>query len=376
MQMTLQPPQHNFARTSQIKQSPSKTEFEMAPMIAMHRAVQVRNVELEKSESLTNRVQVAMVPTPRALPGEVVVHMLCRPVHPADLLSIAGTYPPWQPPCLPATVGLEGMGVVHELGDGVEEEYGLKEGQRVFPYIPRPDLVGQGSWQEFVVAPAQDVFPIPDCVSDDLASQFYVNPWSALAMLRELNPQKGDYIIQSAAASTLGRMIIQVAHYYGFKTINLVRRNDQKAELKELGADEVINYMEENVVQRVKKVTKEKMAHGGLDCIGGNFTKTVMSSVAKGGLVLVYASLGGKTLQPGLANLMFRDVRLHGFWLSNWLNRLTTEALDEFSETVMKLLASGVFQTQTADVFPLALVEQAIIRSQEVGRAGKVLLVN
>lgn len=84
-------------------------------MIAMHRAVQVRNVELEKSESLTNRVQVAMVPTPRALPGEVVVHMLCRPVHPADLLSIAGTYPPWQPPCLPATVGLEGMGVVHEV---------------------------------------------------------------------------------------------------------------------------------------------------------------------------------------------------------------------------------------------------------------------
>lgn len=57
------------------------------------------------------------------------------------------------------------------------------------------------------------------------------------------------------------------------QTINLVRRNEQKAELKELGADEVINMTEENVVQRVKKLTLDKMAHGGLDCIGGPFTK-------------------------------------------------------------------------------------------------------
>ena len=79
---------------------------------------------------------------------------------------------------------------------------------------------------------------------------------------------------------------------------------------------------------------------------------------------MVYASLGGQSLQPGLANLMFRDVRLHGFWLSNWLDRLTPELLKEFSSAVVKLLASGVIQTRTADVFPLARIEQAIRRSQ------------
>lgn len=52
-----------------------------------------------------------------------------------------------------------------------------------------------------------------------------------------------------------------------------MRQNGQKEELKALGADEVINYREENVVQCVKKITQERMAHGGLDCIGGNFTK-------------------------------------------------------------------------------------------------------
>lgn len=62
------------------------------------------------------------------------------------------------------------------------------------------------------------------------------------------------------------------------QTINLVRQNEQKAELKALGADEVINYQEENVTQRVKQITSNKMAHGGLDCIGGNFTKVVLLS--------------------------------------------------------------------------------------------------
>jgi NADPH:quinone reductase-like Zn-dependent oxidoreductase len=77
--------------------------------------VQVRDMKKSSTAKLTGRVKVAMVATPRAQPGEVVVHMLCRPVHPADLLSLAGTYPPWQPPRLPATLGLEGMGIVHEV---------------------------------------------------------------------------------------------------------------------------------------------------------------------------------------------------------------------------------------------------------------------
>ena len=92
-----------------------RTTLKMAPAMAMHRAVQLRDMKKSSTAKLTGRVKVAMVATPRAQPGEVVVHMLCRPVHPADLLSLAGTYAPWQPPRLPATLGLEGMGIVHEV---------------------------------------------------------------------------------------------------------------------------------------------------------------------------------------------------------------------------------------------------------------------
>ena len=80
--------------------------------------------------------------------------------------------------------------------------------------------------------------------------------------------------------------------------------------------------------------------------------------------MLMYGSLGGQSFQPGLANILFRDVRLHGFYLSNWIDRLAPDQFHEFSNTVMMLLADGVMQTRTVDVFPLALFKQAILRSQ------------
>lgn len=90
----------------------------------------------------------------------------------------------------------------------MEEEYGLEVGQRVFPYIPRPDLTGQGSWQEFVLVPAQDVFPIPDCISDHVASQFYVNPWTGTKYVPFLHTKHSKSVIYS----TNDRSRVTVTH--------------------------------------------------------------------------------------------------------------------------------------------------------------------
>ena len=82
----------------------------------MHRAVQAVQSDIHNlALPVVNKLVVAMVATPRAGFGEVVVHMRCRPVQPADLLCASGIYPPWQPPCFPATLGVEGMGTIHEV---------------------------------------------------------------------------------------------------------------------------------------------------------------------------------------------------------------------------------------------------------------------
>lgn len=88
-----------------------------------------------------------------------------------------------------------------------------------------------------------------------MAAQFTINPLTAYGLLAELGIQKGDFLLQTASASALGRFLIQIAKVRGIKTINVVRRDSQIEELKQIGADYVINYEKEDLVQRVNEIT-------------------------------------------------------------------------------------------------------------------------
>eukprot|EP00249_Psilotum_nudum_P001438 c13904_g1_i1 orf=69-1085(+) len=311
--------------------------------------------------------------TPIPGPGEVVIRMLCRPVNPSDLLAIQGLYEGWQPTSFPCVPGFEGMGVVHQLGVNVRD---LSVGQRVSCVSPKSHETGQGTWQEFVVVPAQLQFPIPDSVDNETGAQFLVNPWTVYAMLHELRVPNGEYVVQTAAGSVFGRMFIQYAHYQGIKTINLVRRNEQKEELKAIGADEVINFKEENVVELVKKITGGKMAFGAIECVGGELTKVVASCLRTSGTILVYGVLGDPDLHIGIHDILFRDVKVQGFWLSRWFGKLAAFEMRKIGAEIMTLLDKKIMQPLAGEKFPLELFKEAILKSQVIGRGGKVFLVS
>ena len=122
-----------------------------------------------------------------------------------------------------------------QIGEGVTK---LKVGQRVTPFLHHSTELGEGSWQEYVEIPEDTAWPVPDSVTDEAASQFMMNPWTAYGLIEDLRVPKGEYLLQTGAASVIGRLVIQMAkHYWGIKTINVVRRVEQKAELKALGAE-------------------------------------------------------------------------------------------------------------------------------------------
>src|SRR5215212_11458521 len=203
------------------------------------------------------RVEDVAKPEPGA--GQVLVKMRARAINPSDLLTVRGLYGSLPEP--PATPGLEGMGEVAELGEGVTH---LRAGQRVIP------LGVAGTWQEFVVAPAAQLIPVPDPISDRTAAQFVVNPLTAWIMtVEELALQPGEWLLQTAAGSTLGRVVLQIAKQRGFKTINVVRRREQGEELKALGADEVICTDEEKIAERVKEITGKEGLRKAIDAVGG-----------------------------------------------------------------------------------------------------------
>jgi NADPH2:quinone reductase len=154
--------------------------------------------------------------------GEVRVRMKLSPINPSDLMRVQGSYDNLPP--LPATPGFEGVGVIDAAGPGwIATLRGLRPGRRVAVLAS-----GGGSWQQQLVLSARHVVPVPDDIPDEQVASFFVNPATVIAMASHLlQVPAGAFLLQSAAGSSLGKMLIRYAKHQGFATINLVRRREQ-----------------------------------------------------------------------------------------------------------------------------------------------------
>ena len=277
-------------------------------------------------------------------------------------------YPGFQPSALPAVPGLEGAGVIED-GNGTA----LKAGTRGICFFSTRE--GQGSWQEYVAVPASNFIPVPDSVPDESAAQFLVNPVTVVGMLEELAAPAGEYILQSAAGSTLGRQHITLAKKRGLKTINLVRRAEQAAELKALGADEVLCTETDDIAARVKEITGGKGAWGAVDAVAGPLTQRISAAVRDGGSVLIYGAMSGLEFAGSVVDVLFRSVVVRGFWLNVFLGGLSAERKGAVFNEVIGWLADGSLVPFSGQRFPLSDVVAAVQASQATARGGKVLLM-
>jgi NADPH:quinone reductase-like Zn-dependent oxidoreductase len=246
------------------------------------------------------------------------------------------------------------------------------KGQRVVPILELEYLVKEGgTWQDYVSVRTDFVWVVPDSISDVAAAQFIINPWTVHGILSDLKIPKGEYVLQTAAGSTFGRQLIKLAKHWGIKTINVVRRKEQKAELKALGADEIISTSDEDVATRVKEITGGKLAYGALDAVGGELTKQVVASVRDGGQVILYGGLAGGEATVGVGDL-FRGVHLTGWHLYRKLS--IPERRRVFISEVSKLIEDKIIELSVGETYDLADFQLAIKKSEEVGRGGKVFL--
>lgn len=332
-------------------------------------------VHLTKSGSAeTAEFSVVDAPAKVAGPGQVVVQMKLCPVNPADIFSIMGVYPGFQPSALPAVPGLEGMGVVSSVGEGVTE---FKEGQRVVPFLLLDEAKnGRGSWQQEVVVSTDLVVAVPDAVSDASAAQLVVNPFTALLMIRDITKDaaKGSWVIQSAAGSVLGRQVIQLCKHFGFKTINLVRRPEQAAELEAIGADAVLCPATcPDIAGMVRELTGGEMCVGGLDAVGGDMTAVITSAVKNGGTALLYGAMAGLEFKGSIVDCLFRGVVVRGFWVTPYIASNLSSAKPIAAE-LLDLMARGVVVPHSGETFPAEKISDAVKASVQAARGGKVLI--
>jgi NADPH:quinone reductase-like Zn-dependent oxidoreductase len=302
-------------------------------------------------------VETAEPEDPKA--DEVLVAVEYAPINHSEELKIMGRYP-LLPASFPSGVGNEGVARVLAVGRGVT---GLKNGDRVL--IPET----HAAWRERISLPAAGLFPLPAGADPRQLSMVSINPPTAAILLSDfVDLKRGDWAIQNAGNSGVGRSVIAIAKHRGLRTVSLVRRAELVRELLDQGAD-VVLVDGPDIAARVAAATANAQIRLAVDGVGGASTASLSGCLAPGGTVVLYSFTSG---QPGVADgidLIFRNVTIRGFWVYSPLYRRSPK-LAEGIKLGAQLVADGKLSAPIAANYPLTSAAAALAHAM---KGGKVL---
>ncbi len=235
-------------------------------------------------------------------PGEILIKVAAAGLNRADLLQAAGHYPP--PPGASQTLGMEVSGTVAALGADAGD---WQIGQQVCA------LLAGGGYAEFAAVPAGQVMPIPAGVSlQDAAGlpEVACTVWSNLVMTAHL--AAGQVLLVHGGASGIGTHAIQVAKALGCR-VAVTAGSTEKLELcRELGADIVINYNDEDFVERIRAETGGAGADVIFDIMGASYLDRNLDALAYDGQLVVIGMQGGVKGELNIGKLVGKRTRVIG----------------------------------------------------------------
>lgn len=303
--------------------------------------------------------------------GEVLVRMLASPVNPSDLMFVRGTY--GVKPRLPQSPGFEGVGIVEASGGGLRGN--LFRGKRVAVL----NKTG-GNWSEYAVVPAAQVIPLSNRLSVEQSATFFVNPATAWIMTQEvLKVRSDEWLLQTAAGSSLGMMVARLGHSLGFRTLNIVRNEASVAGLKAAGATEVVVFdpakdLADTLLSSIRGIVGEQNVRHAVDPVGGATGSAVLKALGHQGRMLVFGTLSEQPLQFSPRRLMTQQASVEGFWLGNYMNDRNLLFKLKLVKRITRLILDGVLCTKIGSTFSLDQIHAAVIAAEENARDGKVLL--
>ena len=293
-----------------------------------------------------NTLSLQQHPFPELKEREVLVHMEFSTINPSDINQLSGRYPAGPPPLL---LGMEGSGTVVKSGGG--EVADSLVGKRVA-------VNGSGTWGEYLVSNAYTTYPLLYHVTFEQAANLIINPMT-VALFVEKIQECHKSVVQNAAASTLGKMLVKWCKILNIPLVNLVRRQEQVDILKSIGAEYVINTSEEGWKQHAKELCSSLDVTIGFDCIAGIATNDMADIINDGGVVYNYGRLSGQNCAFGSLNTIFQRKRLEGLWLTPWIMNKTLAQRLDFSNMIQSLIKE-VFEVDHGTVINLNQVKVAV----------------
>jgi NADPH2:quinone reductase len=317
-------------------------------------------------------LELAEIPTPPLAPGEALVRVLLSPINASDLHMVRGRYG-YQPE-LPASPGIEGVGIVEAAGPGVQ---GPMVGTRVV-FVDT-----WNTWREQIVCTVDKLVPVPDGLDDPAAATSCINPLTAWALTRSShNLKEGDWLLQTAAASSVGKFVLQLARQYRFKTINVIRRREQETIIRNLGGNEVICTADEDLRARLQELTAGKGIERAIDCVAGELGAEVARNLAPTGTMLIYGALSShrqtdpaKFIMPLFApRLIYSTATVRGWWLPRWVPSQPLAEVRAATSDLLTMLSKGVLTPPATVRYSLKDFQEAVRLADGEAGQEKVLL--
>ncbi|MEW9702177.1 zinc-binding dehydrogenase [Paenibacillus sp. SI8] len=296
---------------------------------------------------------------------EVLIKVHAASINPADLLFIHGNYGIKRK--LPCVGGMEGCGTVIATGNSIVAR--MLKGKRV-AFVSEH----YGSWAPYTKASAMTCMVLPDSVSDEQGAVFFVNPASALAMIKIAKKQKSKAIVLTAGASALGKVLIKLGQLSGIEIISIVRKEEQARLLQDVGARHVVNSQSTGFDAELKQRCQELGASICFDAVGGDLTGQVLSALPDGSTLYQFGLLSGSSTSVQAEDLVFRRKRIAGFWASDWVKTQSIIELLSLQSSMKKWIGDTI-QTDISQTFALDQAAAAIDHYSSQMTAGKVLLL-
>ncbi len=294
-------------------------------------------------------------PEPVLREGELLVRVRATAVNRADLLQAAGKYPP--PPGESELLGLEAAGVVEGTGE------------RVFFLLPG------GGYAEKVAVPRSMLMPIPDRLSFEEAAAVPEAWFTAyLNLFREGAIAAGEVVLLHAAGSGVGTAAIQLAKQAGARVAATVRSAAKAGALEALGADLVVDTTARDFAEAVEERFGKASVGLVLDPVGGATLGGNVRLLARGGRLVLIATMGGGSAELDLRAVLTKRLRVVGSTLRARPLAEKADLTSAFVRDVLPGFADGRFRPLVDSVFPLDRAADAHRRMASNENVGKIVL--
>lgn len=309
--------------------------------------------------------KVEQVPIPQPKKGEVLIKVHASPINPSDIVFLKGKYGVKK--VLPAIPGFEGSGEVVASGGGLSA-WRLLNKRVVF--ISSGD---SGAWSEYVVTRAKFCISLPKGINYYEGSSI-LNPLTVVMFMEHIKQGRHEAVVQTAAASSCGKMLLRWCNSEQIPIINIVRREDQATILRYHGAQHIINTSETGWEDALTKLCANLHVTVAFDAISGSMTGKLLECMCEDSVVYVYGELGREKIDDIVsASVIFHNKRVEGLWLQGWLRAKGKLGNWNAIKKAASLLPS-ILRTDISEKFSIESIEEAMLFYKKNMSKGKVIL--